>query len=83
MPLISHIDKDGLLTILTGGDMATTAISILWVSAVASALVDNIPFVATMIPMIQNMESTLGGPEALMPYGGRSRLAPVWAGMAA
>ena len=72
--MVYGIEATGLLDLLaqevltlTGGDMATTAISILWVSAVASALVDNIPFVATMIPLIQNMESTLGGPEALMP----------------
>ena len=51
----------------TGGDPAVTAISIMWVSAVASALVDNIPFVATMIPLIESMESTFGGPEGLMP----------------
>lgn len=40
---------------LTGGDIKVTAILILWLSAIASAFVDNIPFVATMIPMIQDM----------------------------
>lgn len=39
----------------TGGDVTITAILILWLSAIASAFVDNIPFVATMIPMIQDM----------------------------
>lgn len=52
---------------LTGGDRTVTAIAILWVSAVASAIVDNIPFVATMIPLIENMGPALGGPEQLMP----------------
>jgi len=52
---------------LTGGDRAMTAVSILWVSAVASTIVDNIPFVATMIPLIENMETTFGGAEQLMP----------------
>ncbi|HBC93699.1 MAG TPA: hypothetical protein DCZ10_12605, partial [Pelotomaculum sp.] len=33
---------------------------ILWLSAIASAFVDNIPFVATMIPLIQDM-GRLGG----------------------
>jgi len=47
--------------------MTVTAIAILWVSAIASALVDNIPFVATMIPMIESMETTFGGAENLMP----------------
>lgn len=40
---------------LTGGDVRATAVLILWLSALASAFVDNIPFVATMIPMIQDM----------------------------
>ena len=52
---------------LTGGNATVTSISLLWVSAVASALVDNIPFVATMIPLIKNMAPSLGGPEALVP----------------
>jgi len=72
--LVYGVETSGLLDLLahkvlalTGGDMTTTALSILWVSAIASALVDNIPFVATMIPMIQNMATTFGGAEALMP----------------
>lgn len=40
---------------LTGGDVTTTSMLILWLSAIASAFLDNIPFVATMIPMIQEM----------------------------
>ncbi|TVY01430.1 ArsB/NhaD family transporter [Cohnella terricola] len=43
----------------TGGDTAASAMLILWLSAIASAFVDNIPFVATMIPMIQEM-GTMG-----------------------
>ena len=52
---------------LTGGDFNATAGAILWVSAIASALIDNIPFVATMIPLIQSMAPTFGGEEALVP----------------
>lgn len=51
----------------TGGDIATTSLVILWVSAVASAVIDNIPFVATMIPLIENMSSAFGGTEAMLP----------------
>ncbi len=40
---------------LTGGNEIKTAMLILWLSAIASAFVDNIPFVATMIPLIQDM----------------------------
>lgn len=60
--VVAGVEKSGALHILageiaafTGGDLGKTAIVILWVSAIASALVDNIPFVATMIPVIQNM----------------------------
>jgi len=40
---------------LTGGNEAASCFLILWLSAVASAFVDNIPFVATMIPLIKQM----------------------------
>jgi Na+/H+ antiporter NhaD/arsenite permease-like protein len=34
---------------------------------VLSAVIDNIPFVATMIPVIKSMAPTFGGPEGLLP----------------
>ena len=40
---------------LTHGDVTATAVLILWMSAIASAFIDNIPFVATLIPLIQDM----------------------------
>lgn len=40
---------------ITGGIVVPTGMLILWISALASAFVDNIPFVATMIPLIKNM----------------------------
>ncbi|WP_412761564.1 ArsB/NhaD family transporter [Paenibacillus chibensis] len=52
---------------LTGGNVASTSMLILWLSAIASAFIDNIPFVATMIPMIQDMGSM-----------GVSNLEPLW-----
>jgi Na+/H+ antiporter NhaD/arsenite permease-like protein len=52
---------------LTGGDMKVAGMTILWVSAIASAFIDNIPFVATMIPLLKDMAPGLGGPEAIMP----------------
>jgi len=42
---------------LTGGDLLQTGMLVLWLSAIASSFVDNIPFVATMIPLLQAMES--------------------------
>lgn len=62
--VVAGIEKAGALELLaheivawTGGDFGITAYAILWVSAVLSAVVDNIPFVATMIPVIQSMSS--------------------------
>jgi len=52
----------------TGGDFATTAYAILWGSAVLSSIVDNIPFVATMIPLIK----------AMAPAFGADHLQPLW-----
>ncbi|MCL5058736.1 MAG: ArsB/NhaD family transporter [Actinobacteria bacterium] len=51
---------------LTGGEIRSTGLLILWLSAIASAFVDNIPFVATMIPLIQDM-GRLGGITDLNP----------------
>lgn len=51
----------------TSGDLAVTGLSILWVSAIASAFVDNIPFVATMIPLIKELGAQMGGHEAILP----------------
>lgn len=72
--VIAGVEHAGLLSLLanklvelTGGDLQVTGISILWASAVLSAIVDNIPFVATMIPLIKSMAPTFGGPEGLMP----------------
>lgn len=45
---------------LTGGQLDLTAYLIIWLSAIASAFVDNIPFVATMIPMLQEMGTMSG-----------------------
>jgi Na+/H+ antiporter NhaD/arsenite permease-like protein len=44
------------IVILTHGDLLATTIVILWVSALASAVVDNIPLVMAMIPLIQAIE---------------------------
>jgi Na+/H+ antiporter NhaD/arsenite permease-like protein len=53
---------------LTGGDPGVTALAILWSSAILSAIIDNIPFVATMIPVIESMAPAYGGAEFLMPF---------------
>ncbi len=49
-----HMLAEGMID-LTKGDPSTTMYAVLWGSAFFSAIVDNIPFVATMIPLIQNI----------------------------
>lgn len=61
-----HLMAEKLLA-FTQGDMTTTAIAILWGSAIASAFVDNIPFVATMIPLIKSLAPAMGGEQAILP----------------
>lgn len=60
--LVGGIESTGVISMMakgviamTGGDLFLTAMAILWVSAIASAFIDNIPFVATMIPLIIQM----------------------------
>ena len=46
------------LVAVTGGNIILLMIALLWGSAILSAILDNIPFVATMIPIITVMSST-------------------------
>jgi len=55
----------GHMIALTNGDLFWLAILILWGSAIASAFLDNIPFVATMIPLIKSIE--LMSPVSISP----------------
>ncbi|UOQ86128.1 ArsB/NhaD family transporter [Gracilibacillus salinarum] len=52
---------------LTEGDMTNTALLLLWVSGIFSGIIDNIPFVAAMIPVIEEFET----------YG-MTNLDPLW-----
>ena len=54
------------LMLVEGSIMKATYL-VLWSSAILSAIIDNIPFVATMIPMLKTMEEALGGREVMMP----------------
>jgi Na+/H+ antiporter NhaD/arsenite permease-like protein len=73
--LVGGLEKVGVINAiaegalkLTGGEIVTTSLLVLWLSAIASALVDNIPFVATMIPLIKTMGE----------IGGITNLEPIW-----
>lgn len=72
--LVYGVEHSGLLGILakelmtaTQGDIVLTGIVVLWSSAIFSAIVDNIPFVATMIPLIQSTAADFGGADKLEP----------------
>jgi Na+/H+ antiporter NhaD/arsenite permease-like protein len=74
--VVHGVEVSGLLQLLadrlvaaTGGSMVKAGYAILWASALVSAVVDNIPFVATMIPLIKNTAPA---------YGGADRIVPLW-----
>lgn len=65
--VVAGVEHSGLLALLgdgivqaADGDRDTIAVFVLWVSAIASAVIDNIPFVATMIPTLQGVVTDLG-----------------------
>jgi Na+/H+ antiporter NhaD and related arsenite permeases len=65
--LVGGLDKVGIIedlaksaVSLTKGSLTATTMLMLWFSAIASAFVDNIPFVATFIPLIKDI-GQIGG----------------------
>lgn len=65
--VVGGLEQTGVLELIAGfiaavsGDNALVMTAIvLWISAVASAFVDNIPFAATMIPVIRSLAETQG-----------------------
>jgi Na+/H+ antiporter NhaD/arsenite permease-like protein len=50
---------DGFASV-TDGDRTFELLGIVWISAIASAAVDNIPFTATMIPVVQELQGADG-----------------------
>lgn len=69
--LVGGMENAGVITAIAekgiemvGGDSHLITFLILLLSGVASAFVDNIPFTATMIPLIQDMQSLMNLPHA-------------------
>lgn len=63
---VGRLEETGVLQLLadyigkiSGGSLMAVMAIILWVSAFASAMVDNIPFAATMVPVISRLGQTL------------------------
>ncbi len=72
--IVYGLEEAGVLAMLgqkfieiTDGSIEKAAMLVIWISAFVSTAIDNIPFVATMIPMIKSMEESMGGREAMMP----------------
>ncbi|AOT68873.1 SLC13 family permease [Geosporobacter ferrireducens] len=60
--LVGALEEKGVIEMIakgvidiTQGNLMFTGLLILWISGIASAFLDNIPFVATMIPLIQSI----------------------------
>lgn len=65
--VVGGLEETGILELIanfiekiSGGNAMLMIAIILWVSALASAFVDNIPFAATMVPVIQSLAETSG-----------------------
>jgi Na+/H+ antiporter NhaD/arsenite permease-like protein len=72
--VVAALEKVGVLNFFaqqmitfTQGDFNTMAMVILWGSGILSAFINNIPFVATMIPIIKDMAGQFGGADAIEP----------------
>ncbi len=71
--VVGGLEQTGILEIvanfiemISGGNVILVVIIIIWLSAIASSVVDNIPFAATMVPIIQRLAQVSGlGPDYL------------------
>ena len=67
--VVGGLEQTGILVMIanligkiSAGNFYVMVAIIIWISAVCSAFVDNIPFAATMIPIIESLASTQGIP---------------------
>lgn len=58
-----------LIAAISGGNLMLMVAIILWLSAIASAFVDNIPFAATMLPVVQTLAATQGVDVSTLAWG--------------
>ena len=82
--IVGIAEHAGLITILanlaidiTGGDPWITFVMVIWLSGIASAFVDNIPFTTTMIPLIHTLNAD---PTIAASFGTESgfQFSPLW-----
>lgn len=65
--VVGGLEQTGILEIvanfiemISGGNVILVVVIIIWLSAIASSIVDNIPFAATMVPIIQRLAEASG-----------------------
>jgi Na+/H+ antiporter NhaD/arsenite permease-like protein len=64
---------------MSAGNLTVAVIMILWVSAIASAFIDNIPFTATMLPIVAYLTEAIPGAQGGVLWCGRGTPSPSWA----
>jgi len=83
--IVGGVVKVGLIKLMsikvlefTEGNLLATSMILMWFSAIASAIVDNIPYVATMNPLIIDMAKQLWPHETGMQLIQHPELMPLW-----
>ena len=73
--VVGGLEETGILELIatfihaiSGGNITFIVIIIIWISAVASAIIDNIPFSATMIPIIKSLAVTSGSDLSVLAW---------------
>ena len=59
----------GLFTKASGGNLFVIYTLIVWMSVLLSAFIDNIPYVATMLPVVQGIAASMGVDPTLLYFG--------------
>ena len=79
--VVGVLEEVGLIALLaniligvTGGESWLTFHAVIWMSAIASAFIDNIPFTATMVPIIETLNSS---PSIHLVFGDLN-ISPLW-----
>lgn len=73
--VVGGLEQTGVLEVIanfiekiSGGNVKMMVVIIIWISAFASAFIDNIPFAATMIPVIKNLSIASGANLAVLAW---------------
>ena len=73
--VVGGLEQTGILEVIakfiknvSGGNMYIMVAIIIWLSAICSAFIDNVPFAATMVPVIKELAAGNGGVLAVLAY---------------